>query len=405
MEELEKGEHDISSDTETLPSVDSTVRRKLSRTHTPDNLREDSVFTQRIEKILDILKDDIISRNLYSSLFAQLSLFIFYLFIMNLQFEQLNAYETASCISASVKPNIGLDFLPWLKTQVFYIWKEPICGDGICEGPAEFPAFGRFGCKEDCGIEPEISPVLVYVEADFSSLHEESSLPAHVIEILWQRVRWNVCTLSENNMRSEVCWFEADRRLKTAAHRDLLELSLSQGEWYVRVTRDALGMVRGLVMDNVAPFREIPTLPTWSPCTASETPSARALQQTASRTLLDAPLDPLLRVESAPAQRLGLSGLHSESSGQDVPAPSKDTGEGAWTAVPDGLLVLVGGEDAHHPLSYSSPAGDCKRICERSAPCGGFSYNDTSASSPSSPPPSCVFTTCLAPGARWVRSR
>eukprot|EP00854_Cymbomonas_tetramitiformis_P001809 gene1809-biopygen1687 len=231
--------------------------------------------------------------------------------------------------------------------------------------------------------------------------------PMRLKQILFirARVRWNVCTLSENNMRSEVCWFEADRRLKTAAHRDLLELSLSQGEWYVRVTRDALGMVRGLVMDNVAPFREIPTLPTWSPCTASETPSARALQQTASRTLLDAPLDPLLRVESAPAQRLGLSGLHSESSGQDVPAPSKDTGEGAWTAVPDGLLVLVGGEDAHHPLSYSSPAGDCKRICERSAPCGGFSYNDTSASSPSSPPPSCVFTTCLAPGARWVRSR
>ncbi|GFH29146.1 predicted protein, partial [Haematococcus lacustris] len=27
------------------------------------------------------------------------------------------------------------------------IWKDPVCGDGSCEYPWEFPAWGRFGCK------------------------------------------------------------------------------------------------------------------------------------------------------------------------------------------------------------------------------------------------------------------
>ena len=26
-------------------------------------------------------------------------------------------------------------------------WVDPVCGDGNCEYPWEFPAWGRFGCK------------------------------------------------------------------------------------------------------------------------------------------------------------------------------------------------------------------------------------------------------------------
>ena len=26
-------------------------------------------------------------------------------------------------------------------------WADPVCGDGNCEYPWEFPAWGRFGCK------------------------------------------------------------------------------------------------------------------------------------------------------------------------------------------------------------------------------------------------------------------
>ncbi|KAK3271907.1 hypothetical protein CYMTET_19766 [Cymbomonas tetramitiformis] len=153
------------SDAETLSSANiSSDRKRVSRTHTQATLQEEKVFLQQVQKILDILKDDIVQRNLYISLFAQLCIFIFYMFVMYLQFQELNAYETVSSISSSLKPDNGLEFLPWLKTQVLYIWQEPFCGDGYCEGPAEFPAFGRFGCREDCGVEPAISSVLVYIE-------------------------------------------------------------------------------------------------------------------------------------------------------------------------------------------------------------------------------------------------
>lgn len=27
------------------------------------------------------------------------------------------------------------------------IWKDPVCGDGNCEWPWEFPSWGRFGCR------------------------------------------------------------------------------------------------------------------------------------------------------------------------------------------------------------------------------------------------------------------
>jgi hypothetical protein len=27
------------------------------------------------------------------------------------------------------------------------IWKDPVCGDGHCEWPWEFPAWGIFGCR------------------------------------------------------------------------------------------------------------------------------------------------------------------------------------------------------------------------------------------------------------------
>ena len=31
------------------------------------------------------------------------------------------------------------------------IFSDPICGDGVCDSPDEFPGFGRFGCSQDCG--------------------------------------------------------------------------------------------------------------------------------------------------------------------------------------------------------------------------------------------------------------
>eukprot|EP00960_Hanusia_phi_P063281 765436-Hanusia_phi.AAC.4 len=41
------------------------------------------------------------------------------------------------------------------------IFSDPICGDGVCDSPDEFPGFGRFGCSQDCGPYRNITRVQV----------------------------------------------------------------------------------------------------------------------------------------------------------------------------------------------------------------------------------------------------
>ena len=31
------------------------------------------------------------------------------------------------------------------------VFSDPVCGDGNCDTPDEYPGFGRFGCIKDCG--------------------------------------------------------------------------------------------------------------------------------------------------------------------------------------------------------------------------------------------------------------
>lgn len=61
------------------------------------------------------------------------------------------------------------------------VWKDPTCGDGICEAPFEFASFSRFGCKADCGRLSDIQNLTeaqVDVYWDFS--HQAASIPAAV---------------------------------------------------------------------------------------------------------------------------------------------------------------------------------------------------------------------------------
>lgn len=53
--------------------------------------------------------------------------------------------------------------------QVSEVWKEQVCGDGVCDSPLEFKAFGELGCKTDCGYVEctlaEYRPVLKLTDA------------------------------------------------------------------------------------------------------------------------------------------------------------------------------------------------------------------------------------------------
>lgn len=58
----------------------------------------------------------------------------------------------------------------WLEASVVRpIFAPRTCGDGLCERPFEFPAFGRFGCAADCGLADTAS-VAVVLSADYTGL-------------------------------------------------------------------------------------------------------------------------------------------------------------------------------------------------------------------------------------------
>lgn len=61
------------------------------------------------------------------------------------------------------------------------MWKDPVCGDGLCEAPFEFAAYGRFGCRADCGNLIDLQALgALDVDLYYDFGHQAGSLPAAV---------------------------------------------------------------------------------------------------------------------------------------------------------------------------------------------------------------------------------
>lgn len=84
------------------------------------------------------------------------------------------------------------------------IWKDPVCGDGTCEWPWEFPAWGRFGCRADCGTNPNTTSIAVNVRADFTG-H-----PSISPRVLMNNAKWNLCLEDDARRKrgeADLCWW------------------------------------------------------------------------------------------------------------------------------------------------------------------------------------------------------
>ncbi|EFN56533.1 hypothetical protein CHLNCDRAFT_144169 [Chlorella variabilis] len=123
-------------------------------------------------------------------------------------------------------------------------WRDPVCGDGACEAPIEFAAFGRFGCKADCGVEPNTTRLLVKVRSNFGG-H-----PLLAPRLLMAAARWNVCLMDAARRQRgdpDLCWFERDQVFTEAAATRLETMDVIDGSWYVAVQGDYAGRVQGAV--------------------------------------------------------------------------------------------------------------------------------------------------------------
>ena len=147
---------------------------------------------------------------------------------------------------------------------VLPIWQDPTCGDGKCEWPWEFPAFGRFGCRADCGEEKNTTRIMVQIKANFAGQISPSP------RILMSNARWNLCLDDpERHKRGqeELCWFvpnasrcswrqrqewfrfAEDQRFTEVVVLRLETMHVIVGEWTVRVKGDYARKVSGQVFD------------------------------------------------------------------------------------------------------------------------------------------------------------
>ncbi len=73
------------------------------------------------------------------------------------------------------------DVLNWLQTTLTNIWVDPVCGDGVCETPFEFAAYGRFGCRADCGQLAQIQNLTtLQIDLYYDFTHPSGSVSATV---------------------------------------------------------------------------------------------------------------------------------------------------------------------------------------------------------------------------------
>lgn len=71
------------------------------------------------------------------------------------------------------------------------LWKDPYCGDGRCDEPLEFPAFGNLGCAADCGTFANLTTIRVVMSTNFYSEDDRAASS------------WNLCLVLPLND----CWY------------------------------------------------------------------------------------------------------------------------------------------------------------------------------------------------------
>jgi len=132
----------------------------------------------------------------------------------------------------------------WLTSIVANgMFKDPKCGDGVCQFPQEYIQFNAattsYGCAADCGEHVlDITATEVYLEGQFVSASENRG---HL---------WNVCREFET-----VCWYEEDQPFadQTSLSPNVtVSMNLMDGQWLVRIhDSSASGGVKGYVKATV----------------------------------------------------------------------------------------------------------------------------------------------------------
>ena len=191
----------------------------------------------------------------YIQLFSFLIFVSVFLSVLFLQRNAQVAYAVHSTIKDTLVPGTTTlsssnEVLSWLQDTLTEVWKDPICGDGVCESPFEFPSYGRFGCRADCGRLVEVQNLTsVMIDLNYNFKHPVGSVPSTE---LMQQASWNLCPRYGAPHGTD-CYYTSDRKFDRVQGEIHLEVpDVPDGQWILVVKRDIFNKVSGAVRNREA---------------------------------------------------------------------------------------------------------------------------------------------------------
>lgn len=191
----------------------------------------------------------------YIQLFSFLIFVSIFLSVLFLQRNAQVAYAVHSTIKDTLVPgsttlSSSTEVLEWLQTTLAEVWKDPVCGDGVCETPFEFASYGRFGCRADCGRLTEVQNLTtVMIDLKYNFRHPVGSVPSTE---LMQQASWNLCP-SDGAPHGTDCYYTTDQTFDRVEGEFRVEIpDVPDGQWILVIKRDIFNKVAGAVRNREA---------------------------------------------------------------------------------------------------------------------------------------------------------
>lgn len=199
----------------------------------------------------------------YSNLFFFLVFGVIYITMLALERSTNDSYQVQNTLNSRLIPEektmASLDEVTsWFEDTLTATWKDPTCGDGLCEEPFEFPRYSQFGCRADCGDMSsrfQLEKLQVDLKWDFSHARGTPSTD------LMGLAKWNLCPAesgSEKPPHGADCYYKEDQgfdRVKGDCYGSqcpapLILTDVPAGSWEVRVKGDVFHKITGAVRSN-----------------------------------------------------------------------------------------------------------------------------------------------------------
>ncbi|KAK3271856.1 hypothetical protein CYMTET_19824 [Cymbomonas tetramitiformis] len=254
----------VSSGTEEEPTAaiqkDDRQRNGVSTDNEQANKQEEQVWNAEVISTLAAeyrARAEI--RRSYGRLFAYLLFVIVYISIVSLQSNPEESYHTLESVKETLLPvdqNSGEyskffesneDIKDWLLAKVGNFWVAPSCGDGDCDFPLEFQAWGYHGCKPDCDAR-ESSTIKINLVA-YSYLSNDA-------DVQLENISWNICTITTYD-GNVLCQYSEEQTFDVSSYASA-EVQMPDSDWNLRLSRRRL-LARGQLFQHQRRLQQRPS--------------------------------------------------------------------------------------------------------------------------------------------------